>query len=158
MGHTHRYQFGFKKKIQVKSPSIWSCVPDSVRIRQSGRAGIRGMTDQHPSIKTMVRTVVDGFQISLPTLVKLLIVIGCIGICCLFRVLVLCVLKNFLRNSACIFVQFLIVLGLRELSQILALSSKVKGKAFNFSNSISIAPSLKVVQTSSKAQMYVYGI
>ena len=30
MGHTHRYQFGFKKKKnQVKSPSIWSCVPET---------------------------------------------------------------------------------------------------------------------------------
>ena len=24
MGHTHRYKFGFEKKNQVKSPSIWS--------------------------------------------------------------------------------------------------------------------------------------
>ena len=58
-------------------------------------------------------------------------------------VLVLCVLKKFFRNSACISVYFFIVLGLRELSQILALSFKVKGKAFNHSNSISITPSLK---------------
>ena len=38
------------------------------------------MVDQHPSIETMVRTVVDGFQISLLALVKLLIVIGWKGI------------------------------------------------------------------------------
>ena len=31
MGHTHRYQFGLKKKKknQVKSPSIWSRVPET---------------------------------------------------------------------------------------------------------------------------------
>ena len=29
MGHTHRHQFGFKKKNQVKSPSIWSRVPET---------------------------------------------------------------------------------------------------------------------------------
>ena len=31
MGHTHRHQFGFKKKKknQVKSPSIWSRVPET---------------------------------------------------------------------------------------------------------------------------------
>ena len=29
---------------QVKSPSTWSRVPNSVRIRQSGRAGDRGVT------------------------------------------------------------------------------------------------------------------
>ena len=31
MGHTHRYKFGFflKKKNQVKSPSIWSRVPET---------------------------------------------------------------------------------------------------------------------------------
>ena len=30
MGHTHRHQFGLKKKkIQVKSPSTWSRVPET---------------------------------------------------------------------------------------------------------------------------------
>ena len=33
-----------KKKNQVKSPSPKSRTPNSVRIRQSGRAGIRGVT------------------------------------------------------------------------------------------------------------------
>ena len=33
-----------KKKKQVKSPSIWSRTPNSVRIRQSGRIGNRGVT------------------------------------------------------------------------------------------------------------------
>ena len=46
MGHTHRYKFGFKKKNQVKSPSIWSRTPNSVRIRQSSRTGNRGVTEQ----------------------------------------------------------------------------------------------------------------
>ena len=34
----------FKKKYQVKSPSIWSRTPNSVRIRQSDRTGNRGVT------------------------------------------------------------------------------------------------------------------
>ena len=44
--YTHRYKFSFekKKKKQVKSPNIWSRSPDSVRIRQSGRTGNRGVT------------------------------------------------------------------------------------------------------------------
>ena len=75
----------------------------------------------------------------------------------LFRLLVLCVLKLFFKNYACISPQFLIVLGLKELSQILALSFRVKGKAFNFINSILVAPSLKVMQTSSSSLMCVYG-
>ena len=29
MGHTHRYQYGFKKKNQVKSPSPESRVPET---------------------------------------------------------------------------------------------------------------------------------
>ena len=29
VGHTHRYQFGLKKKKQVKSPSPESCVPET---------------------------------------------------------------------------------------------------------------------------------
>ena len=33
-----------KKKIQVKSPSIWSLTPNSIWIRQSGRTGNRGVT------------------------------------------------------------------------------------------------------------------
>ena len=33
-----------KKKNQGKSPSPESCTPNSVRIRQSGRTGIRGVT------------------------------------------------------------------------------------------------------------------
>ena len=32
------------KKNQVKSPSIWSRTPNSVRISQSGRTGNRGLT------------------------------------------------------------------------------------------------------------------
>ena len=44
VGHTHRYKFGFEKKNQVKSPSICSRTPKSVRIRQSGWTGNRGVT------------------------------------------------------------------------------------------------------------------
>ena len=38
------------KKNQVKSPSIWSRTPNSVRIRQSGLTGIQGVTSlaYHP--------------------------------------------------------------------------------------------------------------
>ena len=43
MGHTHRYKFDIKKN-QVKSPSPESRTPNSIRIRQSGRAGNRGVT------------------------------------------------------------------------------------------------------------------
>ena len=63
MGHTHRHQFGFeKKKNQVKSPSIWSRVPDSVRICQSGRAGIRGVTVIHSTTKFSPFEIVYGFN------------------------------------------------------------------------------------------------
>ena len=34
-----------KKKKKVKSPSIWSRTPNSVRIRQSSRTGNRGVTE-----------------------------------------------------------------------------------------------------------------
>ena len=52
MGHTHRYQFSFKKKIQVKSPSPESRTPNSVRIRQSGRTGNRGVTQGSQGLGT----------------------------------------------------------------------------------------------------------
>ena len=38
----HRYKFSFEKKI--RSPSIWFRTLKPVRIRQSGRTGIRGVT------------------------------------------------------------------------------------------------------------------
>ena len=45
MGHTHRCQLALKKKKnQVKSRSLESRTPNSVRIRQSGRTGNRGVT------------------------------------------------------------------------------------------------------------------
>ena len=44
MGHTHRYKFSFEKKYKVKSPSICPRTPKPVRIRQSGRTGVRGVT------------------------------------------------------------------------------------------------------------------
>ena len=34
----------YKKEKKVKSPSIWSRTSNSVRIRQSGRTGNRGVT------------------------------------------------------------------------------------------------------------------
>ena len=43
VGHTHKYKFCLKKN-QVKSPSPESRTPNSVRIRQSGRTGNRGLT------------------------------------------------------------------------------------------------------------------
>ena len=105
----------------------------------------------------MVRTGTDGLQIPFPVLVKFLIVMGCKGIDLPFQIVGPVHEKNFFRNSACISVKFRIVLGLRDLSKILALSLRVKGKAFNFSSSISFVPSLKVVQTSLKSLMCVYG-
>ena len=43
----HRYKVSFlkKKKKKKKSPSIWFRTPKPVRIRQSGRTGIGGVTD-----------------------------------------------------------------------------------------------------------------
>ena len=64
MGHTHRYQIGLKKKKsinQVKSPSPESRTPNSVRIRQSGRTGIRGVTTN----MAKVRKFEDGLKYSI---------------------------------------------------------------------------------------------
>ena len=51
-----------KNKNQVKSPSIWSRVPNSVRIRQSGRTGNRDMTNLGFKLcgRTYTRTDVYG--------------------------------------------------------------------------------------------------
>ena len=41
----HRYKFSSEKKInKIRSPNIWFCTPKPVRIRQSGRTGIGGVT------------------------------------------------------------------------------------------------------------------
>ena len=41
----HRYKLSSKnKKIKIRSPSIWFRTPKPVRIRQSGRTGIGGLT------------------------------------------------------------------------------------------------------------------
>ena len=41
----HRYKFSLeKKKKKIRSPSIWFHTPKTVRIRQSGRTGIGGVT------------------------------------------------------------------------------------------------------------------
>ena len=70
MGHTHRYKFRFEKKKQVKSPSIWSRTLNSVRIRQSGRTGNRGVTANYtrkcdpcqrlaPILKSLVQDLIS---------------------------------------------------------------------------------------------------
>ena len=42
----HRYKFSSKKKKKKKkSPSIWFRTPKPVRIRQSGRTGLGGVTN-----------------------------------------------------------------------------------------------------------------
>ena len=40
----HRYKFSLEKKKKIRSPSIWFHTPKTVRIRQSGRTGIGGVT------------------------------------------------------------------------------------------------------------------
>ena len=52
----HRYKFSFLKKKKKKSPSIWFRTPKPVRIRQSGRTGIGGVTGTmvSPDPKTLV--------------------------------------------------------------------------------------------------------
>ena len=44
----HRYKVSSeKKKKKIRSPSIWFRTPKPVRIRQSGRTGIGGLTFHH---------------------------------------------------------------------------------------------------------------
>ena len=40
----HKYKFSSEKKKKKRSPSIWFLTPKPVRIRQSGRTGIGGVT------------------------------------------------------------------------------------------------------------------
>ena len=40
----HRYKVSSEKKKKIRSPSIWFRTPKPVRIRQSGRTGIGGVT------------------------------------------------------------------------------------------------------------------
>ena len=40
----HRYKFSLEKKKKIRSPSILFHTPKTVRIRQSGRIGIGGVT------------------------------------------------------------------------------------------------------------------
>ena len=40
----HRYKFSLKKKKKKRSPNIWFRSPKPVRICQSGRTGIGGVT------------------------------------------------------------------------------------------------------------------
>ena len=47
----HRYKLSSKKiKIKIRSPNIWFRTPKPVRIRQSGRTGIRGVTHLPPNL------------------------------------------------------------------------------------------------------------
>ena len=94
----------------------------------------------------MVRAGTDGLHIPFPALIKSLTVMSCKGVDLPLQIVGLVGIE-----------ELLVVLSLSELSQILALSLRVKGKAFSLSKSISNAPSLKVVQTSSKSRMCVYG-
>ena len=48
----HRYKFSLEKK-KIRSPSIWFHTPKTVRIRQSGRTGIGGVTKSSPNIQTI---------------------------------------------------------------------------------------------------------
>ena len=109
------------------------------------------MVHQYPGIKAMVRAGTDGLHIPFPALIKVFTVMSYKGVDLPLQIGCLWALKNFFKNSSYSSAQFLMVLGLSEQSQILALSLRVKGKAFNFNSSISVAPSLKVVQTSSKS-------
>ena len=47
----HRYKFSSEKKKKIRSPSIWFRTPKPVRIRQSGRTRIGGVT-QHSNFVT----------------------------------------------------------------------------------------------------------
>ena len=61
--------------------------------------------------------------------------------------------EEFLQKFSHISVQFRMLLGLRELSHIFALSFNVKGKSFNFIKSTVKVSSLNVLQTSSNSLM-----
>ena len=60
MGHTHRHQFGFEKKNQVKSPSIWSRVsetgsdPPIGSDRDSGRDMVSQNLEHNPHMTLML--------------------------------------------------------------------------------------------------------
>ena len=88
----------------------------------------------------MVRTGTDGFQVSFLALVDFFIFVGCESVDLPFQT-VGSMYGNFFffKNSACISVQFRMVLGLKELIQILALSFKVSGKFFSLIKSKLVA-------------------
>ena len=104
----------------------------------------------------MVRTGTEGFQVSFPTFVELFIFVGYESVDLPLQT-VGSVCRKKIKNSACISVQFRMVLGLRELSQIMALSFKVRGKNVSLIKSTLVASSLKVLQTSSKSRICEYG-
>ena len=49
---------------QVKSPNIWSRTPNSVRIRQSGRTGNRGVTGSSFSLPMPILSKADAKMMS----------------------------------------------------------------------------------------------
>ena len=61
--------------------------------------------------------------------------------------------NNFFKHSACISVQFHMLLSLRELSQIFSLSFNMKGKSLSLIRSTVTISSLKVLQTSLNSLM-----
>ena len=116
------------------------------------------MVYKHPSVETMMWTSTDGLYEPLPALVELLVVEGSESVNLSLQIVGLVSTEEFFfLNSACMSAQILMVLGLSELSYILALSLRVNGHAFNFNKSMSIVPSLKVMHTSSKSLICVYG-
>ena len=104
----------------------------------------------------MMRACTDGLKIPFPALIKSLTVISFKGIDLPLQVVGLMSTEELLQEF---FLQLSLVPDgpwLSELSQILDLSLRVKGKAFNLSKSMSNAPSLNVMQTSSKSRICVY--
>ena len=88
------------------------------------------MVHQHPCIKAMMRACADGLKISFPTLIKYLTVMSYKGIDLPLKVVGLMSTEELLQ-------EFRLQLSpvpsgpwLNELSQILALSLSVNGKAF----------------------------
>ena len=113
--------------------------------------------NQHPSIKAMVRTGIEGLWVPFLTLIEFLIFLGCKGVNLPLQIIGFMDAEEFLQNSACISAQFIMVLGLRELSHILALSFKVRGKNFSLIRSTLELSSLKVLHTSLNSRMCEYG-
>ena len=138
--------FGF---LLMKSPSTHSFQ----QLLHSRVHSIIEVINQHPSIKAMVRTCIDGFQVPCPAMVEFLIFMGCKGVNLPLQTISSMGVEEFFKNLACMSAQFLMVLGLRELSQILALSFRVRGKNFSLVKFTLETSSLKVLHTFSNFRM-----